>query len=48
MELVAILLDEVKKIRCWNCNAEILQYYDEKYKGKRGRCPICGVNFPLD
>jgi len=39
---------EVEKIMCWNCTAEIVQYYDEGYKGKRARCPICGVDFPLE
>jgi hypothetical protein len=39
---------EVEKIICWNCSAEIVPYYNEVYKGKRGRCPICGVDFPLD
>ncbi len=39
---------EVEKIMCWNCTAEIVQYYNEGYKGKRARCPICGVDFPLE
>lgn len=38
----------VEKINCNNCNAEIIQYYNEGYKGKRGKCPICRVDFPLD
>jgi hypothetical protein len=37
-----------KKIVCWNCDVEIIQYFDIKYKGKRGQCPVCGVNFPLE
>jgi len=36
------------RIICWNCKAEINRYYNEGYKGKRGRCPICGVDFPLE
>jgi len=40
--------NDVQKIECWNCGAEIIEYYDENYKGRRGRCPVCGVNFPLD
>jgi len=39
---------EVEKIICWNCTAEIVQYYDKSYKGRRARCPICGVDFPLE
>ena len=39
---------KVKKIICWNCKVEISQYFDNKYKGDRGQCPICGVNFPLE
>ena len=38
----------IEKIICWNCTAEIIQYYSEKYKGKRARCPICGVDLPLE
>ncbi len=41
-------LMEAEKIICWNCSAEIVQYYNEGYKGKRARCPICGVDFPLE
>jgi hypothetical protein len=37
-----------KKIICWNCNVEIIQYFDIKYKGERGVCPVCGANFPLE
>ena len=37
-----------KKIICWNCDSEIIQYFSEKYNGKRGKCPICKVDFPLD
>jgi len=37
-----------KKIKCWNCNVEIIQYFDIKYRGERGVCPVCGVNFPLE
>ena len=40
--------NDVQKTECWNCGAEIIEYYDENYKGRRGRCSICGVNFPLD
>jgi len=42
------MLLTVEKIVCWNCSAEIVQYFNENYKGKRGRCPICGVDFPLE
>ena len=37
-----------EKIECWNCNAQIITYHDIGYNGKRGRCPICGVDFPLE
>jgi len=37
-----------KKIVCWNCDVEIIQYFDLKYKGERAQCPVCGVNFPLE
>ena len=37
-----------EKIICSNCNSEIIQYDHDGYKGKRGRCPICGVDFPLE
>lgn len=39
---------EVEKIVCWNCSAVIVQYYDHGYHGKRGRCPVCKVDFPLE
>lgn len=36
------------KTACDNCNGEITEYYDEGYKGKRGKCPKCGIDFPLE
>jgi len=37
-----------EKIACNICDSEITQYYDEGYKGNRGKCPICGIDFPLE
>ena len=28
-------------ISCYHCNGEIIEYYDDGYKGKRGKCPSC-------
>jgi len=42
----SLILEE--KIICWNCNAEIIQYDHDGYKGTIGRYPICGVDFPLE
>jgi hypothetical protein len=39
---------ELQKIRCTNCDVEIMEYYNEQYKGYRGTCPICKTDFPLD
>lgn len=36
------------KILCNFCNLEIIQYYHANYKGDRGRCRECGIDFPLD
>ena len=36
------------KIICWNCSSEITQYFNENYDGKRGSCPVCGIDFPLE
>ena len=33
---------------CDNCDERITEYYDDGYKGVRGKCPICGVDFPLE
>ncbi len=33
---------------CDNCGKSIAEYYHEGYKGKRGKCPQCGVDFPLE
>jgi len=38
----------LEKTVCWKCSTEIIEYYDQSYKGKRGKCPICGVDFPLE
>jgi len=36
------------KITCNNCGIEITEYYHEGYKGNRGKCPNCGIDFPLE
>ena len=36
------------EILCWECNVEIIQEFDFNYKGIRGTCPLCEVNFPLE
>ena len=37
-----------EKIMCIHCDVEISQYYNDGYKGNRGKCPHCGVDFPLE
>lgn len=39
---------DIEKIICIDCEIEIIQYYSHNYKGDRGRCPICKVDFPLE
>lgn len=36
------------KIVCEICSSLISQYYDEGYKGTRGKCIRCGIDFPLE
>ncbi len=36
------------KIKCNNCDTEVIVYYNENYKGNRGKCLICKTDFPLD
>jgi len=38
----------IERIECCNCTNMIIQYYNENYKGMRGKCPNCLVEFPLD
>ena len=39
---------EKSNIICDHCEKIIVEYYDERYKGIRGKCPQCGVDFPLE
>ena len=39
---------EKSDIICHHCEKNITQYYDASYKGLRGKCPDCGVDFPLE
>ena len=39
---------DIEKITCWNCKTEIIQYHNESYSGKRGKCPNCNADFPLE
>jgi len=43
-----ILVMDKSKINCNQCDGEIIEYFDEGYKGKRGKCPNCDTNFPLE
>ncbi len=36
------------EILCKLCESKIIVYYHEQYNGDRGKCPICGVDFPLE
>ena len=36
------------KITCDDCSTDITEYYHDGYKGKRGKCPKCGIDFPLE
>ncbi len=33
---------------CIHCANEIAEYYDETYKGIRGKCVFCKIDFPLE
>ena len=37
-----------EKITCIECKVEVIQYYSYSYKGNRGRCPVCKIDFPLE
>ena len=39
---------QVEKITCYDCQAEIIPYENKQYGGKRGKCQICGTDFPLE
>ncbi len=39
---------ESSKISCVNCDADITEYHHDGYKGKRGKCSKCGIDFPLE
>ena len=39
---------KTEKIKCNSCHSEILEYYNDEYKGYRGKCLICKIDFPLD
>jgi len=37
-----------KSITCIHCSIGIIEYFHEGYHGNRGKCPKCGVDFPLE
>jgi phage FluMu protein Com len=45
---MAILGMSSTDILCEFCDEIIVEYYHERYKGMRGKCPKCQVDFPLD
>ncbi len=36
------------KTPCWECGNYIVQYYEKKYSGLRGKCLVCEIDFPLE
>jgi len=30
------------------CHSKIIVYFHDKYSGNRGKCPKCGIDFPLE
>ena len=41
-------MGEQVKVSCWACRTEIIEYFEIKYKGRRGKCPVCEIDFPLE
>ena len=40
--------EPVEEMICRICDAKIVQYFNENYQGQRGKCTICGIDFPLE
>lgn len=38
----------LSKMTCINCEGVVIEYYNERYNGKRGRCDVCQIDFPLE
>jgi transposase-like protein len=37
-----------ERLNCNICETQIIIYFHKKYAGKRGKCPSCGIDFPLE
>lgn len=37
-----------EKTPCWECGNDIVQYFEKKYSGLRGKCLVCEIDFPLE
>lgn len=37
-----------ERTACMNCRGDLTEYYNREYRGMRGRCPACQVDFPLE
>jgi len=38
----------VGKTACIHCNGDLTEYYNHGYRGRRGRCDVCKIDFPLE
>jgi hypothetical protein len=38
----------IEELRCYACEKEITAYFNENYKGNRGKCLNCKTDFPLE
>ena len=35
-------------VSCLMCNGIVIEYFEERYNGMRGKCTNCRINFPLE
>ena len=43
-----VVKDDGSMLVCDHCGGRITVYYSKSYKGDRGRCAVCKVDFPLE
>ena len=47
-ELGNVMYKSPEKMTCLTCSTEIIEYFEKRYHGMRGKCTICEIDFPLE
>lgn len=46
--ILSHLIKDEFNVDCMMCSGTIIEYFEQRYDGLRGKCINCEINFPLE